>query len=229
MKKDEIEKAILVEKKKYDYTYTSSQYDEPKNWSKPKYTRIVEGIYKMKPESILDLGCGQNELNKIFVKLIPNFYGTGVDISSPKADLICSGHDMPISDKSHDVCVVLDTLEHIPEIAIRDTLSEIRRTCKRVYFNIALFEEHYNDRGECLHVCVKEPDWWMNTMSDFFTNFDLNLKVGWPGTLIKREQIAKINEEYNVLNISVHGVEAEVFEVDAEVPYSHFFGSAICR
>jgi len=64
---------------------------------------------------------------------------------------------LPFKDKSFDLVICCETMEHIPEDLTDDVLKEAKRVGKEVYFTIA-------GRGDPpfdSHVTVKHPAWWI--------------------------------------------------------------------
>jgi ubiquinone/menaquinone biosynthesis C-methylase UbiE len=151
------------------------------NWGKGCY----DYIQKIKPNSILDIGCGQgvfvNEMHKIFQ--IPHIYG--LDIASIRTgkhikndDIIwldSLAHDIPLPDSSIEYITSFDCLEHVlPEDVIL-IVNEFYRVCTkglilRISYRQAN-ERTFND--EVLHMTVQPKDWWISMFSQRFTFIDI--------------------------------------------------------
>jgi SAM-dependent methyltransferase len=121
-----------------------------------KHIRLIKK--SIKPTSILDVGCGYNELagflNKDGIKTI------GVDFACPGADIIADASNMPFGDKEHDLITSFDMLEHIPEDELDLVFQEFRRVANKFLYKIALRGAPSRIDGEQLHPCVKTVDWW---------------------------------------------------------------------
>lgn len=64
---------------------------------------------------------------------------TGLDISSPYADVIAPAHNIPIvGNKEFDLLSSFDYIEHIPKEEIEASFEEFRRISKRVFLQISL-------------------------------------------------------------------------------------------
>jgi len=131
-------------------------------------------ILKLKPDSVLDVGCGYNE----FVRSLrsdPLFKGKkksviGVDIACPGADHTAPAHNMPMfSDKQFDLVVSFDCFEHIPEAEVEGAFKEINRVGNRIFIQIALENSPTKVDGSPVHVCIKPKEWWEEIASKYFT------------------------------------------------------------
>jgi len=171
------------EKQLYKELYSIDSKYGHHDWSAPKRrTEVLEHI-KLKPESVLDVGCGSNHLCSVLKeKGIKKC--VGVDFASPQADVMADATDMPFSDQSYDLIICSDVLEHITEDNIDNCLTEFCRVGKRIYAKIALFPDVRKD-GIDLHPCVKPPPWWIEKFKKFYKNIEFNCKPGSLGLIYK--------------------------------------------
>lgn len=122
----------------------------------PHVEAIKNLINETKSETLLDFGCG-NALEykqKNTHKTVWNVDATLYDPGHPKHNVL--------PDKTFDIVVCTDVMEHIPEDCVDSVLERIfTRAEKAVYFNISIRKAHkLLPNGENAHVNVKPPDWW---------------------------------------------------------------------
>jgi ubiquinone/menaquinone biosynthesis C-methylase UbiE len=139
----------------------------------------INNILKIKPESVLDIGCGHNEMVRDLRS--HGLTATGVDCSCPSADVIASAHDLPFDDNSFDLIISFDCMEHVPEEEVEKCFSEFARTGKRMFLKIALTDTPTKIDGEGLHSCIKSSEWWINVAKKYFILSKTNVgKLGTP-------------------------------------------------
>lgn len=139
--------------KKYGHSF------EGKNYSRD--------VINLQPKSIIDIGCGWNEFCKTMKSAgITNCIG--IDCSCPGADIIASAHDIPVEDKSYDLLVSFDCMEHIPKEEVLDSFKEFARISDRMFIKVALTENTTFIDGEILHTCVEPTDWWVKQAEKYF-------------------------------------------------------------
>lgn len=101
-----------------------------------------------KKKNILDLGCGGGNIPAYLKAVSPKWDITGIDISNnslviakktfPKVNFInASADNLPMKDKTVDIVVSFDTLEHFTDLS--KVISEVKRVLKKNgYFYIAI-------------------------------------------------------------------------------------------
>jgi len=129
-----------------------------------KFLRFI--IKDLKPESIVDVGCGHNEFCQMLRQKLP-IAAVGVDCSCPSADIQADADNLPFEDESFDLLTSFDMLEHIPPDEIDKVLSEFKRVSKRFLLQISLRQAPSRIDGEILHPIVKPADWWMKKLEEF--------------------------------------------------------------
>ncbi len=98
-----------------------------------RYAPIVDYIKKLKlaHPKILEVGSGSLGIGPY---LNQSFVGVDVDFSGPPwADMIkitTTGKSLPFQNKSFDIVISTDTLEHIPPLSRRQFISELARVAK---------------------------------------------------------------------------------------------------
>ncbi|MAH48550.1 hypothetical protein CMI37_22175 [Candidatus Pacearchaeota archaeon] len=148
------------------------------NWSS-KYLNDAKRY-----ESVLDVGCGDGsfclqcatsggKIQKVY-GLDPASIANGHVKAHNKITYLDSwSHEIPLPDKSVDIIVTCEVLEHVPEEFVHKTLQEFQRVTKcKIYGQIAtrLSGEWYSGyRGDGdhkgqvnAHLCVKDQGWWLD-------------------------------------------------------------------
>jgi len=176
------------ELEKYLTTYSKGTTSTPgvyghNNWGEGLYVHIE----KIKPNSILDVGCGQGKfVNDMVNKFnIPLVYGadiasvaTGKYIDNSKVNwLDCMAHSIPVNDNEVEYVVSFDCLEHCLEEDIDTIVNEFYRiSTKGLMLNISYRQASERSlNGEMLHMTVKPEKWWIDKFSEKF-NFDGKFK-----------------------------------------------------
>ena len=166
-----------------------------RNWKaqeQKRYNAIYEGklhygasdfkfYAKLFPELInprlrtLDLGCGAAHLSNKYMDY------TGIDISTEiikrnRKLLRGSFHLGTLDDLErwrgwkYDQIHCNDVLEHVPEAMVGLVLKEISLLDAKVfYFKIHKGESNYKDEQGNLHRTIKENQWWLDMLSNWYT------------------------------------------------------------
>ena len=154
------------EAKRYDDLYTngypSGAPGAPILWAGLNNKRL----------SVLDLGCGLGVIANKYV------HYTGIDISQKVINKNKGKHGeyylIPISEAymlgQFDLVLALDTLEHIPEKHIDDTLEAIEKIeAKQYLFSICCRASRIKDKdGNQLHQTIKSRYWWIKELWKHF-------------------------------------------------------------
>jgi len=133
-------------------------------------TPMIDEINALKPDKVVDLGCGSNAYKGMINNL------TGIDFATPEADISCTIEDLPFEDNSVDVCLALGSINFGNEELIRKQLSEAKRITKSggyLYFRVMC--EHNNE--------LYYP-WNLQKAKQFAKEFDLEFVDG-PRTIYK--------------------------------------------
>lgn len=120
----------------------------------------------LKPNSILDVGCGNNEFC-IFMREKYSIYTIGIDFAAPKADIIGDCHNLPCNNKSYDMITCFDVMEHLKEKSLLTVFEEFKRVSIRwLFFSISYtYSRSFN--GKQLHLTVKKEKQWIKKLSNF--------------------------------------------------------------
>ena len=102
-------------------------------------------LKKLKPESIIDIGCGNGNWAKVIKKELPDVMYLGVDISSRmikhakkrNPDMNFEVMDIRqgvISNKKFDVAFMYTCMLHIPAIEMENVVNNLKKIAKKVIF-----------------------------------------------------------------------------------------------
>jgi hypothetical protein len=128
---------------------------------------ILSHLYRVKPQSVIDYGCGRSRLPDLLRYL-------GV----PK--VTCYDPAIPAyaarPDAKHDLLISVDVMEHLPEDEVDGVLSDMASlgTYATIVINTRLAKTILPD-GRNAHLTVRPASWWLES-----------LKRHWP----EAEQIA---------------------------------------
>jgi SAM-dependent methyltransferase len=123
-------------------------------------------IDALKPESVLDYGCGKGTLIAEIERRYPEITCHRYDPSIPEYATL------PV--KTADLVINTDVLEHIPVADIDSVLSEIASISKNAYFNL-----HHGraatilPSGENAHCTVRSPSWYRKKIATYFDHIEL--------------------------------------------------------
>jgi len=142
-----------------------------------KYGHSNEGrehydeVISLKPESLLDVGCGWNEFCISLKRgIMKGKKCVGVDIACPGSDFIAPAHNMPMfKNKEFDLVTSFDCIEHIPEEEVEVAFKEFARVGKRVFLKICLENSPTTIDNSPVHVCIRPKDWWISKAEEYFS------------------------------------------------------------
>lgn len=129
----------------------------------PKH--LAEFIELVKPNSIIDFGCGKGNLVKRLQEEYPLISSIGYDPGNTK-------FSQSIDNKFVDLLISSDVLEHIEPEFLDQTLSYLSTKSKYIYHLIALSPAKLIlPDGRNAHLILENKEWWR----DKFLN--LNYKI----------------------------------------------------
>lgn len=126
------------------------------------YVDKLYPVINKEVHSILDYGAGQSSTAKLLA--------TKLGLSDyAEYDPCVEGRDVK-PDRTFDVVLNTDVMEHVPEEEINHVLTEIwGYTDKEAYFVIALREAaEILPNGENAHCTVESKEWWQKRLSSVF-------------------------------------------------------------
>lgn len=130
---------------------------------------IQQCILDLKPESVLDIGCGKGQ----FIMLLQSrgFYAVGVDVANPcnRSDIIrADARDLPFPDDNFTIVTAFDVLEHFSEPDVDIVLAEAKRVAmEKMIFSICFRDSIFRIEGESLHRTVKPQEWWLERLGEY--------------------------------------------------------------
>jgi len=167
---------FIKEKEKYQTCWSSGKYRQ----STPSQS-VAKIIEHLKPEKVLDLGCGNGYVvSKLVDKKIDAY---GIDITSSAwitkslvnpqfnilKDRLIEGSiwDMPFKKNEFDVSFSTTLLEHIPEEMVNQTIKEILKVTKEKTIHYIDTKQPQNQFGYKVHMTIKPVRWWINKFAEF--------------------------------------------------------------
>lgn len=155
-----------IEQKKYEEIYNNLKWNSYLKANHGKKAKSI--IDQLKPQSIVDIGCGPNLFCKQTIgDLCPC---TGVDFAGSYKDIyadICIGLSM-FSNKQFDLVTCFDTLEHLLPSCIETAIVEMSRISNRFLFQIDYGKESkLSVFGSPLHQTIKSKKWWHNRIKEY--------------------------------------------------------------
>jgi ubiquinone/menaquinone biosynthesis C-methylase UbiE len=104
--------------------YLSARYNNRTRWM--NFWHQIDEIQRLQPKTILEIGKGSGFVADYLQKRGYNI--TTVDIDpSTHPDIVASCEQLPVADKSYDLVVAAEVLEHLPFERVESTLRELRR------------------------------------------------------------------------------------------------------
>lgn len=122
--------------------------------------KAVPRIIEMRPDSLIDVGCGWNSLKPLIMASL-SIRIVGTDLSCPGADVLCPASRLPFLDGEFDLLTSFEVLEHVPESDVMSTLREMARVSRRFIFSIATKPSRITWQGLNLHPTVQPREWWV--------------------------------------------------------------------
>lgn len=173
----------MDEEEKYTKLWALPQgYGNPWDKNNPYWNEVADFIMKslydrgfQVTDSVLDVGGGNGKFEP-WLGLEGGSY-TALDIApNSGADIVADISTSPrglrlegLTDK-YDWTLAIDMLEHLPTERVRPALANISRHTSHGF--IALISTRPDRGGKkigaTLHMTVREPDWWADTLFDYW-------------------------------------------------------------
>lgn len=140
------------------------------------YKIVKNFIARVRPESILDFGCGHGALIAVIKEQYPAIQLTGYDPGNPLYDTLPSSPS--------DVVISTDALEHVEPEFLAETIRALSQlTGKYAFFRIACYPARKTlPDGRNAHLIVEHPVWWKEKI------------LGSGDFIILRERIKKVDK-----------------------------------
>jgi len=192
--------------------YNFIKYSNSDTWMNFWYQIFY--ILNLKPKTVLEIGPGNKTVTDVLKK--NNIQVTTVDIDPSLApDVVASVTKLPFAEKSFDLVLCSEVLEHLPYDLFKSSLVEIKRVCRD---NVVLCLPH---AGAVFQVNFKFP--LIKPMNIFFKipffwkEHKFNGQHYWE-TGKKKYSIAKIKKDIGLTGLEI--IETSIYHDD---PAHYFF------
>lgn len=108
--------------------YFNLQYDSKPRWA--SYWYQINAVLDKKPKSVLEIGVGNKTVSDYLKKLDIDVKTCDFD-KNLQPDIIAEVAQLPLKDKSFDLVLCAEVLEHMPFSDFSKALKEIRRVTKK--------------------------------------------------------------------------------------------------
>ena len=164
----------------YDKVYNSQADDNGqslKNYGSVNHAGPVQQyILDLKPESVLDIGCGKAQFVDLLrskgiitdgVDIVQTAYYPFKRIKSLKI-VVADARDLPFPEDKFTIVTAFDVLEHFSESDIDVVLAEAKRVAKNMMiFSICFRDSIFRIEGESLHRTVRPHEWWFERLREY--------------------------------------------------------------
>lgn len=169
----------------YDQSYfigkTKSNYDDYSNCD-----GCVSDMAKMidlivRPSSVFDAGAAYGFAVRWWKSRRTKASGCDIsDFAVAKSNGIIYQHDittpLPEADRSYDIVICTECLEHIQEEHIQNVLLEFMRIARRAVVVCIAFSDDPSQDGDATHVNLKLRGWWQGLFSRMGIFLNLSLQ-----------------------------------------------------
>jgi len=108
--------------------YSEKKYNHKVRWM--NYWHQIDEIYRLTPESILEVGKGNGLVSDHLRKM--GYKVTTLDTDPEvKPDIVASVEAMPVSSQSYDLILAAEVLEHLPFDKLPAVVKELKRVARR--------------------------------------------------------------------------------------------------
>ena len=159
-------------------------YEQENIWNKPLSERDLNRIdttlslLPAETKTVLDIGCGSGQLTN---RLRNNLKVTGLDISltalnNIEVNKVCaSSENLPFPDRTFDLIICTELIEHLPKKAYLKTLREIRRVAKNHVIlgvpldeNLKFSQDLCYNCGKVFHINYHQRAFSLNYLRNIF-------------------------------------------------------------
>jgi len=162
---------------------------------------IKEIITKNKISTMLDYGCGKgffyknpSNQNGLQITSLKNYWNIEIDLYDP-----CFEENSNLDEnKSYDLVICVDVLEHIPTNDIDWVLEKLlTKANKYLFINVACHPAiALLPNGKNAHINIQSPKWWHDKILNFQDKLK-NIKVICMCTIKENEQFKYFPLQYN--------------------------------
>ena len=165
----------MQEVEKYKIIYADTQKYGPYG-HKSHGDKYFEEI--MKYNSVLDVGCGHNELMircRSEGKHKDAFMG--IDIACESADVVADIQTASLGVIPFALVTAFDVLEHLPTSEIDQALEKMSQAGKEFMFTISFRDDLYRVEGEMTHLTIKSWAWWRERIMKYAKTCDVSVET----------------------------------------------------
>ncbi len=166
------------------------------------YAPIIKKIIdKNEIYSLLDYGCGKAEfynnkynLGDIEYPSFKNLWNIDIDLYDPSY----SKFSKLDQNKTYDMVISIDVLEHIPIEDIDYVLEQICNLAKKyIFLNVGCYSAAaLLPNGDNAHITIQKPEWWYEKILGITNNRE-NLKLICNCTIVKDGKLKVFPLEFN--------------------------------
>jgi ubiquinone/menaquinone biosynthesis C-methylase UbiE len=198
-----------VDKEKYSF----GKYTNLQRWS--SYWYQVDEILKCKPESVLEVGVGDNFLSN-YLKNNTEIKYKSLDIAEDlNPDIVGSVDEIPVESNTFDLVCAFEVLEHLPYEKFQIALKEMMRVSKK-------------------HVIISLPHWGRHFSFEFRLPYFKKIRWQYKMNLFPiahkfdREHYWEMGKREYSLNKIKNDINLSGFKITKDFmpfysPYNHFF------
>jgi len=158
----------LIEKEKYDLSYTDPSYKmgHARRFSAEKCIDWI--LNKTEIQTHLDTSAGRGEIVEFMRSKNINSIGTDIvdSLLVPDKIIFAWSNDLPFEDKSFDLLTNLDAMEHYLPEQTEEIIEEFCRVTKK-YIYFAISNVNSVHKGNDLHINKKPYEEWFKILSNY--------------------------------------------------------------
>ena len=173
-----------------EYVYKTIYEAQPGYGTVNHAGRMQQYIAWQKPDSLLDIGCGDGQF--LDYLLAQGVRVCGIDIwpsHKKKHILRADARDLPFADKQFDWITAFDVLEHFTQADVDIVLAEAKRVAQSMLaFSICFRDSIFDVDGESLHRTVKSHEWWSQRLGEYGEVADFDIQPTYGYYLVRLEK-----------------------------------------
>jgi glycosyltransferase involved in cell wall biosynthesis/SAM-dependent methyltransferase len=208
-----------------DQPYSRKYYENhcgpfPYDWSEPHWLKFFDAIAErlvvnLKPQTVLDVGCGVGFLVKAFRSQGIEAYGIDISeyaISQIPEDLqsfcrVSSATQVPPKDfpESYDLITCIEVLEHLPAEDGRQAIANMALRTRHI-----LFSSTTDHTEEPTHVNVQPVSYWLAIFAShgFFPDLNFDAGIVSPQAYLLRNRFPEARDE--ILSVFARYIEGQI-------------------
>lgn len=186
------------DKEFFDYEMSHGMNPEDENYVKLQSALGHKIISDLKPESVLEIGPGSGALLEYFIRNQIDVFG--IDKNPYHHKYFCTRNPVYVHnyylynmedgvldvDFLFDVGVSIETFEHMSDVAIRNSLELIKKSCKHWFVFSSTPHPDPEFDVQWGHINVKSKDEWISLFEEYDMKIHSEWKVPTEWTLLFR-------------------------------------------